>query len=148
MTIKERWYRLSVRERKGLALAAALVLVAGAWRGVWLPLQWRNAQALEQQAEHMALARRLATITPAQVRSDVLTAERLHQTLVAGGMQIKRLDVSGSRAQLSLTGAASKVWPWIEVLDRYQVVLEQLSMAVEGEQLQLTLTLSGLAQPD
>lgn len=140
--------RLSVRERRGLILAAVVLVVAGAWRGVWLPLQWRNAAALDQQAEQKALAHQLAGISPAQAGGNPLTAQQLHQTALDAGVQVKRLDVSGNRAHLSVQGTTGTVWPWLEGVDRYRIAFEQLDLTTGGGQLQLTLSLSGLAQPD
>lgn len=112
--LRQRWQALAPRERRGVALAVALVAlallwsvgVAPAWRTLReaprrldaLDLQW---QQMQRQAEEVKALRGAAPVPPAQATAALRAAtERLGD---AG-----RLTLQGERAVLTLTDASGE----------------------------------------
>lgn len=148
MTIHTRWQRLSKRERQLLLLVAAVLSVAALWRFVWLPVAWRSEAGRALQAEQLTLARRLASTVSEPTPEQGFTTERLHASATQAGMDVKRIEVSGGRAQFIIEGAAAALWPWVEALDRSNLKLETFRLAKEGGRLRLLVVVSGLAPAD
>lgn len=143
-----RWQRLSRRERLTFLLAAALLTSTLLWRFAWLPLQWRSEAARAAQTEHVALARQLANAPAQPAARQAFTPEQLHASLIEAQIDVKRIDISTGRAQLTLEGAAAALWPWLERLDSADLKLETIKLAREGDRLRLIMAVSGLAPPD
>lgn len=148
MSVWMRWQRLSKRERLTLLLAAVLLTSTVLWRFAWLPLQWRSEAAWAERTEQVALARQLANAPAQPTFRQALTAEQLHASLIEAQVDVKRIDVSAGRAQLTLEGTAAALWPWLERLDNADLKLETIKLAREGDRLRATLAISGLALPD
>ena len=138
VSLKQLWLKLQPRERTGIALASALVLVYALWAWWWLPA-WQVLQAAP--AQHRALDDTLARMAQMQQEAQSLRSatpanaepvpERLKRSLAPLGDAAK-LDMQGEQLVVTLKDIApASLSAWFKSLQAQQ-------LAIEGGQLQAT----------
>jgi type II secretory pathway component PulM len=133
--LNQQWRKLQPRERTGIALASALVLVYALWAWWWLPA-WQVLQSAP--AQHRALDETLARMVHMQQQAQALrstpanaepTQERLKRSLPQLGDAAK-LDVQGEQLTVNLKNIApTQLSAWLKSL-------QDQRLAIEGGQLQ------------
>jgi type II secretory pathway component PulM len=134
-SLNQLWHKLQPRERTGIALASALVLVYALWAWWWLPA-WQVLQSAPVQ--HRALDETLARMVQMQQQAQALrntpanaepAQERLKRSLPQLGDGAK-LDVQGEQLTITLKNIApTSLAAWLKSL-------QDQKLAIEGGQLQ------------
>lgn len=134
-SLNQLWRKLQPRERTGIALASALVLVYALWAGWWHPA-WQVLQ--NAPAQHRALDETLARMVHMQQQAQALRStpanaepaqERLKRSLPQLGDGAK-LDVQGEQLTVTLKNIApTQLAAWLKSL-------QDQRLAIEGGQLQ------------
>ena len=136
--LNQLWRKLQPRERTGITLASALLLVYALWAGWWLPA-WQVLQTAP--AQHRALDETLARMVQMQQQAQTLrntapanaqpVPERLKRSLPQLGDGAK-LDVQGEQLTVTLKNIApTSLSAWLKSL-------QEEKLAIEGGQLQAT----------
>ena len=134
-SLNQLWRKLQPRERTGIALASALVLVYALWAVWWHPA-WQVLQSAP--AQHRALDETLASMVHMQQQAQALRStpanaepaqERLKRSLPQLGDGAK-LDVQGEQLTVTLKNIApTQLAAWLKSL-------QDQKLAIEGGQLQ------------
>jgi general secretion pathway protein M len=122
-----RWAALSSRERRGLLLGAALIVLALTWALAYEPAARGRARLLADQATWqadlarmdalVAQARQLGAVTGAEAPSLVVVRDQLENTLRSAGWgtQLGALKATSELIELRMNGVAVAPWmAWLE----------------------------------